>query len=551
MAKAKRFIQNDNNNAICYYRYSSHAQRECSIEQQQEEAHKFCKARGLHIVGEYSEKALTGTRIDRPELQKVLEEAKKLKPAYLILWRADRMARDRTDAGLIRYLLREYGVRVEYVAEYMPEDEAYRALMESITDGLAEHFIIQHSKNVTRGLNYNAERALYNGRKILGYKGQKDKRYEIDYETAPIVQRIFNDYASGKPMKVIANELNNAGYRTVQGNVFTEKSLWHTLHNRSYIGEYKWGDIVVADGFPQLVSIEQFEHVQEMMEKNKHGGRGGAKKLKQNPLEGIDFWLTGHLFCGECDSPMSGTSGTSGSNGKIYYYYTCNNHRKKACNKKSIKKEDIERVVAGILKECINDSALRICIAERVYSYYMREFGSDDSYEKSLLAEIKEVDTKLKNILKAVEAGIFNETTQERMTDLEEQKRMLEDELKAEQNRQKYALKPEHVVRYLESFIGDMDKPSIRERILNYLVDKIYVFDDKIVVNFYYSDDKREIKLQEMLAQLDNEVRILKFFDEESKRLTERLNKMSKEEREAERARILKMMAMEEDEDFF
>ena len=44
---------------------------------------------------------------------------------------------------------------------------------------------------------------------------------------------------------------------------------------------------------------------------------------------------------------------------------------------------------------------------------------------------------------KAIEMGIFNETTQERMQELEERKRLYNDELTAEKNRQKYALKKE------------------------------------------------------------------------------------------------------------
>ncbi len=515
MARAKRFTQNDNRNAICYYRYSSDAQRDCSIEQQQQEAQKFCKARGLHIIGEYADRAISGTRIDRPALQQMLNDAKRLRPAYLVLWKTDRLSRDRLDSAIAKSKLREYGVKIEYVAESLPEDEAERALIEGIEEALAEHFIIQHSKNVTRGLSYNAEKALYNGHKILGYIGKPNQRYEVDPETAHVIQRIFENYAMGKPMKVIAQELNVAGYTTVRGKEFTEKSLWHTLRNRSYIGEYKWGDIVVEDGFPQLVSVEMFEKVQEMMQKNKHGGRGGARKLKTNSLEGVDFWLTGKLFCGECGAPLNGTSGTSGSNGQTYYYYSCNNHKKHLCDMKNLRKDDIERVVAFVLEECINDKVLRISIAQRVYEYYMREFASDDSYEKTILANIKDVDMKLNNILKAIEMGVINDTTQARMQELEERKRLLNDELAVEKNRQKYALKPEHVVRYLECFVGSLNEPSLRDKVLAYLIEKIYIYNDKIVINFYYSEDNREINLQEFKEYLKNLDKIMEHIDGE------------------------------------
>ena len=517
MAKAKKFVQNNNTNAVCYYRYSSSAQRDCSIEQQQEAAHRYCDAHKYHIIKEYADKAISGTRDDRPEFQLMLQEIKKLKPAYLILWKTDRLSRDRVTAVLAKAQIKEAGTKIEYVAETMPEDEAERALIEGIEETLAEHFIIQHRKNVTRGLMYNAENALYNGRKILGYKGQKNQRYEIDNDTAVIVQKIFKDYSDGKALQVIANELNNVGYKTVRGNEFTVKSLLHTLHNRSYIGEYKYGDIIVADGFPRLISDETFDKVQEMLEKNRHGGRGAAKRLK-NSLEGIDFWLSGKLVCGECGANVSGTSGKSTSNNKLYYYYACNEHKKHKCSLKNIRKDDIERVIANVLEECINNSALRILIAEKVYDYYMREYASDENYEKSLVTNIKEINKKLDNIMKAIEAGIFNDTTQARMQELQEQKQLLEDELDVERNRKKYALKKEQVVRYLESFVGSMKEPSMRDKVLNYLVESIYVYNDKIVINFYYSDDKRIIDLKQFNEHLDNLDNIMNELDEVKER---------------------------------
>lgn len=508
MARAKRFIQNDNNNAIVYARYSSDAQRDVSIEQQIEEAKKYCKAKGLHIIRTYCDRAITGTTDARPEFQLMLSEAKKLKPGHLVVWKTDRLSRDRFDGAVAKKELRDAGVLVHYVAEPLPEDEAERVLVEGLQEAIAAHFIIQHSRNVSRGLSYNAEKAWYNGHLIFGYVGHKDSRYEIDPKTGPAVTRIFEDYADGKPMKVIADELNAAGFTTVRNKPHSEKSLWHILHNRSYIGEYKWGDIVIPDGLPRLVSDDVFNRCQEILEKNKHGGRGGSRKLNPDPLVGIDFWLTGHLYCGECGATMSGVSGTS-KTGKLHYYYACANNRKHKCENKYVRKDAIERVVASILSDCINDPKLRILIAERVYAYYQKEHERDDCYAASLEAQIKDIDNKLGNIMRAIEAGIFNETTQERMSQLQEQRSLFSDELAAENNRKQYALKPQHVVKYLECFIGNLDEPSLRDKVLNYLVDKIYVYKDKVVVSFYYSDDKRVVGLKELNAALETQEELL------------------------------------------
>ena len=46
----KKFIPNDNNKAVCYYRYSSTAQNEASIEQQREAARKYAAEHPLTIM---------------------------------------------------------------------------------------------------------------------------------------------------------------------------------------------------------------------------------------------------------------------------------------------------------------------------------------------------------------------------------------------------------------------------------------------------------------------------------------------------------------------
>ena len=91
---ANKFVQNKGNIAFCYYRYSSSVQRDCSIEQQRDAAHKLADEHGYKIEKEYEDRAISGTRDDRPGLQMMLFDIQRLRPAYLILWKVDRLARD-------------------------------------------------------------------------------------------------------------------------------------------------------------------------------------------------------------------------------------------------------------------------------------------------------------------------------------------------------------------------------------------------------------------------------------------------------------------------
>lgn len=508
MGAATRFIQNPGNNAICYYRYSSDAQRDVSIVQQKDAAHEYAKSHGYHIIKEYDDPAYSGTRDDRPAFQLMLYEVEKLRPAYLILWKTDRLSRDRIDAVMAKKRLRECGVKIVYVAESIPDDdEATQILMESIYEAMAASFIVSHRKNVVRGMTYNAENAFYNGVKMLGYVGEVDHKYEIDQATAPTVRRIFKEYTEGVPMQKICDSLNNAGQKTVRGNRFTVNSLRNILVNRAYIGEYKFGKTLIPDGMPRLIDDETFQKAQAKLEAKKRGGKGAIKKLHPE-IEIEDYWLTGKICCGLCGGTMQGVSGTSRS-GSLYYYYSCINYRKHTCTLKYQRKELMEKIVLYILDDLINDPALRIIIAEKCYAYHQAQNDDNGAYEASIRAQLKDVEGKLNNLVKAIEAGIFNSTTAERMNVLENQKSMLNDALLAEQNRKKCDLTLNTIVKFLSSLVGDINNPDTRRRLLEFFIDKIYVYPDKMVLTFYYTDDRRELPFEETIRLIDNRQKIL------------------------------------------
>lgn len=508
MGAVTRFVQNPGSNAICYYRYSSDAQRDVSIVQQKDAAHEYAEHHGYHIIKEYDDPAYSGTRDDRPAFQLMLYEVEKLRPAYLILWKTDRLSRDRIDAVMAKKRLRECGVKIVYVAESIPDDdEATQILMESIYEAMAASFIVSHRKNVVRGMTYNAENAFYNGVKMLGYVGEVDHKYEIDQATAPTVRRIFKEYTEGVPMQKICDSLNNAGQKTVRGNRFTVNSLRNILVNRAYIGEYKFGKTLIPDGMPRLIDDETFQKAQAKLEANKRGGKGAIKKLHPE-IEIEDYWLTGKICCGLCGGTMQGVSGTSRS-GSLYYYYSCINYRKHTCTLKYQRKELMEKIVLYILDDLINDPALRIIIAEKCYAYHQAQNDDNGAYEASIRAQLKDVEGKLNNLVKAIEAGIFNSTTAERMNVLENQKSMLNDALLAEQNRKKCDLTLNTIVKFLSSLVGDINNPDTRHRLLDFFVDKIYVYPDKMVLTFYYTDDRRELPFEETVRLIDNRKKIV------------------------------------------
>ncbi len=87
-------------------------------------------------------------------------------------------------------------------------------------------------------------------------------------------------------------------------------------------------------------------------------------------------------------------------------------------------------------------------------------------------------------------AGAFGETVNNELAKLEERKKNLSDAVATEEIKQRVTKDKLEIQGYLEKFKNaDMKNPENRELVLNYFVDKIYLYDDRIVITGKYDDD--------------------------------------------------------------
>lgn len=122
MARKKKFAPNDNNLAIAYYRFSSHSQNDASIDQQRELAHEWADAHGFKIVQEYEDAAISGTTDARPGFQQMLSEVAKIRPHTLIMWKTDRLGRDKYVLAMAKKKIRDAGCEIHLLAEHIPTE---------------------------------------------------------------------------------------------------------------------------------------------------------------------------------------------------------------------------------------------------------------------------------------------------------------------------------------------------------------------------------------------------------------------------------------------
>lgn len=454
--------------AVVYARYSSHNQREESIEGQLRVCHQYAERMGLEIIREYTDSAISGRTDNRPSFQQMMAEAPRLKYDVVLVYKLDRFARNRYVSATHKNKLKKLGIRVVSATETI-SDGADGVLMESILEGFAEYYSVNLSENVKRGMEENALHCKSNGASPLGYT-VKDGNYVIEPIGAKAVQLIFDQYQKGEKIRDIVAYLNEHGFKTRNGVPFKANSLHRILANKKYKGVYVFAGHEVEGGMPAIVSKEQFETVQSMLKaRRRKPGRGKAME---------EYLLSGKLFCGACGSPMIGMSGTS-KTGEVYRYYACGKKRKGgavACPKTAEKKDELEELVLTYICEKVLTDENISELAARCYAQ-MDEECADKSRLAVYERQLKDTDVKIDNILKAIESGIFTPSTKERLEALEAERSELECQVVAERLK-----KPEftqsQIEFWLQSFkAGNVQDPDYQKAVIGSLLNSAFIFD--------------------------------------------------------------------------
>ena len=462
-------------NVVIYARFSSHAQNEQSIEGQLNACYSYAKQNNYIIIGEYIDRAISGTGAEnRPEFQRMIADSVKRQFQAILVYQLDRFARNRYDSATYKARLKKNGVKVLSVRENITDD-ASGVLMEAVLEGMAEYYSVELGQKVKRGMALNAEKCLYIGAGVpLGYDIDENKRFILNEDEAMIVRKVFEMYLSGKTMAHIVNDLNENQQKTSLGNSYNKNSLRRILTNRRYLGIYIYKDTETPGGIPRIIDDDVFYQVQELMEKNKKA----PARAKASP----DFYLlTTKLYCGYCESAMTGVSGTSHT-GKFHQYYKCvKSKRKCGCNKKSVRKKYIED---KIIDETINlltpmhieklaRSIEKQCEKERSTSEIKR-------IEKLLRENIKATD----NLVKALEQGKAVDIISAQIEKRQNEKTGLEAQL-AKEHIQAPLLKYEQVKFFLERFTeGDINNQDYRQSLVDTFINYIEFYDDGMVLHY-------------------------------------------------------------------
>ncbi len=433
--------------------------------------YEYAKRNDYNIIAEYIDRATTGTNADREQFQKMIKDSEKKAFQGVLVYQFDRFARNRYDSATYKNKLKKNGVRVISARENITDD-ASGILMESVLEGMAEYYSVELSQKVKRGMAINGEKCLYNGGYIeIGLKVDKESRkYQIDEETAPIVRKMFEMYRGGNTIVQIMQYLKSIGI------TYTKGRIRNVLENKKYIGTYTYKGKETPNVIPPIIDNELFEDVQKILTKNKKS----RSRLKTK----TEYILTTKLFCGHCKDMMVGISGTS-RNGKVHNYYSCNNSRRKRCNKQNVTKEYIENIVVEKTRNILTDEHINE-IANKIYELAQKEMN-DNTNLKRLQKQMKENEQQNKNLidsLKMCNIDSIRQSIFDEIQVMEQQHKEIEKDLLLESMQNVVITIPE-----IKFFLNEMRKGNVedmryRKMLVNTLINKVYLYDDNITFIF-------------------------------------------------------------------
>lgn len=476
--------------AVIYARYSSDKQTEQSIEGQLYDCYNYAKSNDIMVVGEYIDRAMTGKNDDRPAFKKMLKESALKKWDAVLVWKLDRFARNTIDSALNRRELSKNGVKLISVMESFGDD-ASGQMMAHVIEAINEYYSADLREKTIRGMRQSAMKAQSTGHIPLGYK-VVDKKLVIDERTRAIPEIAFRMYADGARLTDIAAHLNEQGYRTRKGKLFTVNSFYCMFSNEKYIGKYKYSDIEIEGGIPQMIPNEIFEKVREKLKTNK-------KRAAKNTAK-ADYFLSGKLFCGHCGEPMSGLSGTSRTGAK-YHYYRCNGVQKKTgCKKKNEPKAELEALICQAAKEAFS----LLSREETVQTIHdrFREYFSVDDRITELERSLKECTKSAENIVNAIAMSGGNQMLVDKLNELEERKAQLESSLRVAKAVGSYIPSKEQIAILVDDMLNtDISTDEGKKLVAEIMISKAYVYDDRLTVIFNDPDHTQtDISLEELNA---------------------------------------------------
>ena len=211
-----------------------------SLEEQIRLSREKCKQMGWKVSYIFKENGISGSTLERPKFQVMMEKARQNTFDVLVFWKLDRFCRSLVDLVNVERELREHNVALHSITESIDTTTPFGKFNFRNIGSAAElerDLIKERSRMGMKALALKHK--WPNKHPPLGYDKKEDGKLKINEKEIKLVREIFDMYIKLRSMPQVAFELNKKEVKTKRGNKWTTTAVKRILDNKLYIGGYE------------------------------------------------------------------------------------------------------------------------------------------------------------------------------------------------------------------------------------------------------------------------------------------------------------------------
>ncbi|MDT2725973.1 recombinase family protein [Lactococcus formosensis] len=373
-----------------------------SISEQTDKLKAYCVAKGWTVAEIYTDAGFTGSNIDRPGMQQLINDISVQKFDTVLIYKLDRLSRSVRDTlYLAKDVFAKNNIDFVSLSENIDTSSAMGGLFLTILSAISEfeRETIKERMQLGKLGRAKSGKSMMWSRTAFGYLHNTDTGVlEIEPLQAEIVKQIFQEYLDGMSITKLRDKLNSEGH-TGKDKPWSYRALRATLANPVYTGKVKYNN-QIFDGLHQaIISPELFQAVQSELEIRQK--EAYQKNNNPRPFQS-KYILSGIAKCGYCKTPLQVILGSVRKDGSRDIKYQCKNRfpRKtkgvtiyndnKKCDSGFYYMSDIEaEVIDQISLLQLNNGAL-----ENLISINSEPVIDTTEFEKQLI----NIDNKIKRL---------------------------------------------------------------------------------------------------------------------------------------------------------
>jgi len=323
---------------------------------------------GWLYSGVYADEAMTGTKDDRPEFQRMLADCRNSKIDRIITKSISRFARNTVTLLETVRELKSLGVDVYFEEQNIHSVSGDGELMLTILASYAQEESLSVSENCKWRIRSQFKQGeMANFRFMYGYRITK-AGIAIDPEQAAVVRQMFTDYLNGDGCGVIARKLREKKVPALRGEKWSSNHVAYMLKNEKYTGNallqkrfvkdhltkalvINYGELpkYYAEGTHEAtIDVDTFERAQEIMSESRK--RGPAKNANKNR-----YAFSSKIRCQKCGKNYKRLVARGSAKWNCSTYL---NSGKTHCSGGSIPEDSLMTLVAKVMGQKVFDAAI-------------------------------------------------------------------------------------------------------------------------------------------------------------------------------------------------